>query len=132
MAGVMDFLFKRWAAFTRFLEDGRVYLSNAAAAERALRGIAVGRRNWTFAGSDAGGRAARGGAVHADRDRQAQRGRSPGLAGRRAGPTAGPSRAPDRRTPPLELDTAPAIPECRLTSRARNDARRAAVAERVR
>ncbi len=57
MAGAMDYLLKRWAAFTRFLADGRVCLSNNAA-ERALRGIAVGRRNWTFAGSDAGGRRA--------------------------------------------------------------------------
>ncbi|HEY0146612.1 MAG TPA: transposase domain-containing protein, partial [Methylovirgula sp.] len=47
----------RWTAFTHFLEDGRVCLSNNAA-ERAVRGIAVGRRNWTFAGSDEGGRRA--------------------------------------------------------------------------
>jgi transposase len=39
---------------TRFLDDGRVCLSNNAA-ERALRGIAIGRHNWTFAGSDRGG-----------------------------------------------------------------------------
>jgi len=56
-AKAMDYLLKRWPAFTLFLEDGRVDLSNNAA-ERALRGIAVGRRNWTFAGSDAGGRRA--------------------------------------------------------------------------
>jgi transposase len=43
-----------WKALTRFLEDGRICMSNNAA-ERALRGIAVGRRNWTFAGSDRGG-----------------------------------------------------------------------------
>jgi transposase len=43
-----------WTALTRFLGDGRVCLSNNAA-ERALRGVAVGRRNWTFAGSDRGG-----------------------------------------------------------------------------
>jgi len=53
-ANAIDYLLKRWLAFTRFLDDGRVCLSNNAA-ERALRGIAVGRRNWTFAGSDAGG-----------------------------------------------------------------------------
>ena len=47
----------QWVAFTRFLEDGRVCLTNNAA-ERALRGSAVGRRNWTFAGSDAGGQRA--------------------------------------------------------------------------
>jgi len=46
-----------WQALCRFLDDGRLCLSNNAA-ERALRGIAVGRRNWTFAGSDAGGRRA--------------------------------------------------------------------------
>jgi transposase len=56
-AKAIDYLLKRWSAFTRFLEDGRVCLSNNAA-ERAIRGIAVGRRNWTFAGSDAGGRRA--------------------------------------------------------------------------
>ena len=44
-------------ALTRFLDDGRLCMTNNAA-ERALRGIAVGRHNWTFAGSDAGGRRA--------------------------------------------------------------------------
>ena len=42
---------------SRFLDDGRICMSNNAA-ERAVRGIAVGRRNWTFAGSDGGGRRA--------------------------------------------------------------------------
>lgn len=46
-----------WHALVRFLDDGRLCMSNNAA-ERALRGIAVGRHNWTFAGSDAGGRRA--------------------------------------------------------------------------
>ncbi|MBL8127215.1 MAG: IS66 family transposase [Chloroflexia bacterium] len=45
---------KRWTMLTRFLSDGRICLSNNAA-ERALRGVAVGRHNWTFAGSDRGG-----------------------------------------------------------------------------
>src|SRR3546814_11553650 len=44
-------------AFTRFLEDGRVCLSNNAA-ERALRGIALGRKSWLFCGSDRGGQRA--------------------------------------------------------------------------
>jgi transposase len=56
-AKAIDYLLKRWPAFTRFLDDGRICISNNAA-ERALRGIAVGRRNWTFAGSDEGGRRA--------------------------------------------------------------------------
>jgi len=54
VARAMDYMLKRWPAFTRLLEDGRICLSNNAA-ERSLRGIAVGRRNWTFCGSDRGG-----------------------------------------------------------------------------
>jgi hypothetical protein len=57
VAGAMDYMLKRWAAFTRFLDDGRICLTNNAA-ERALRGIALGRRAWLFAGSDRGGRRA--------------------------------------------------------------------------
>ena len=53
----IDYSLKRWAALTRFLDDGRLCMSNNAA-ERELRAIAVGRRNWTFAGSDEGGRRA--------------------------------------------------------------------------
>jgi transposase len=45
---------KRWSTLSRFMSDGRICLSNNAA-ERALRGVAVGRNNWTFAGSDRGG-----------------------------------------------------------------------------
>lgn len=44
----------RWEAFTTFLEDGRLCLTNNAA-ERALRGIALGRKSWLFAGSERGG-----------------------------------------------------------------------------
>jgi transposase len=54
LAKAIDYQFNHWAAFTRFLDDGRICLSNNAA-ERAIRGIAVGRRNWTFCGSDTGG-----------------------------------------------------------------------------
>jgi hypothetical protein len=54
VAKAMDYMLKRWAAFTRFLSDGRICLTNNAA-ERALRGIAIGRKNWLFAGSDLGG-----------------------------------------------------------------------------
>ena len=50
----MDYMLKRWPSFSRFLDDGRICLSNNAA-ERALRGIAVGRKAWLFAGSDQGG-----------------------------------------------------------------------------
>jgi transposase len=54
VAKAMDYMLKRIAAFTRFLSDGRICLSNNAA-ERALRGIALGRKSWLFAGSDRGG-----------------------------------------------------------------------------
>jgi transposase len=57
LAKAMDYVLKRWAAFTLFLDDGRVCLTNNAA-ERALRGIALGRKSWLFAGSDRGGRRA--------------------------------------------------------------------------
>ncbi len=57
VAKAMDYMLKRWDAFTRFLADGRVCLTNNAA-ERALRGIALGRKSWLFAGSDRGGQRA--------------------------------------------------------------------------
>ncbi|QYA13657.1 IS66 family transposase [Rhizobium sp. AB2/73] len=49
----IDYMLKRWKGFALFLEDGRVCLTNNAA-ERALRGVALGRKNWTFAGSQRG------------------------------------------------------------------------------
>jgi len=54
VAKAMDYMLKRIDAFTRFLDDGRICLSNNAA-ERTLRGIALGRKSWLFAGSDRGG-----------------------------------------------------------------------------
>ena len=54
VAGAIDYMLKDWAAFTRFLADGRICLTNNAA-ERALRTIALGRKAWLFAGSDRGG-----------------------------------------------------------------------------
>jgi transposase len=53
----IEYSLKRSAALTRFLDDGRLCMTNNAA-ERELRAIAVGRRNWTFTGSDEGGRRA--------------------------------------------------------------------------
>jgi transposase len=54
VAKAFDYMLKRIEVFTRFLEDGRICLSNNAA-ERELRGIALGRKSWLFAGSDRGG-----------------------------------------------------------------------------
>jgi transposase len=53
VAKAIDYMLKRWPAFTRFLDDGRICLTNNAA-ERALRGLALGRKSWLFAGSDRG------------------------------------------------------------------------------
>jgi transposase len=57
VAKAMDYMLTRWDAFTRFLGDGRICLTNNAA-ERALRGIALGRKAWLFCGSDRGGQRA--------------------------------------------------------------------------
>ena len=54
VAKAMDYMLKRWDGFARFLEDGRICLTNNAA-ERALRGLVLGRNSWLFAGSDRGG-----------------------------------------------------------------------------
>jgi transposase len=48
----------RWDALTRYIEDGHIEIDNNAA-ERSLRGVALGRKNYLFAGSDAGGERAR-------------------------------------------------------------------------
>ncbi len=53
----MAYAANQWQALTRFLDDGRLPLDNNAA-ERALRPIAIGRKNWLFAGSTRGGAAA--------------------------------------------------------------------------
>ena len=53
----INYCLSRWDAFSRFLDDGRLCMSNNAA-ERELRAVAIGRKNWTFAGSDEGGRRA--------------------------------------------------------------------------
>jgi transposase len=53
IAKAIDYMLTRWPAFTRFLEDGRICLTNNAA-ERALRGLALGRKSWLFAGSQRG------------------------------------------------------------------------------
>ena len=87
--------------FTRFLDDGRICLTNNAA-ERALRGIAIGREAWLFAGFRPRGRAG-GGDLHADRHRQAERAGPSRLARRRAAPHRRPPGIAPRRVAALEL-----------------------------
>jgi hypothetical protein len=53
VAKAIDYMLTRWPSFTRFLDDGRICLSNNAA-ERGLRGLALGRKSWLFAGSERG------------------------------------------------------------------------------
>ena len=57
LAKALNYMLRRWPSFTRFLGDGRICLSNNAA-ERALRGVALGRKAWLFCGSDRGGQRA--------------------------------------------------------------------------
>jgi transposase len=53
-AKAIRYVLSRWESFIRYCDDGRIEIDNNAA-ERALRGVAIGRRNYMFAGSDAGG-----------------------------------------------------------------------------
>ena len=54
LAKAIGYVLTRWAALTRYVEDGRIEIDNNAA-ERALRAVALGRKNYLFCGSDAGG-----------------------------------------------------------------------------
>jgi hypothetical protein len=62
LAKAINYMLSRWASFARFVSDGRICMTNNSvlskvegAAERRVRTVAVGRRNWTFCGSDCGG-----------------------------------------------------------------------------
>lgn len=57
LAAAIRYALARWPALTRYLDDGRLEIDNNAA-ERAIRPLALGRKNYLFAGSDAGGRRA--------------------------------------------------------------------------
>ena len=54
LAVAIRYALARWTALTRYCDDGRLEIDNNAA-ERALRAVALGRKNYLFAGSDAGG-----------------------------------------------------------------------------
>jgi hypothetical protein len=57
MAKAIDYSLSNWTALTRYVEDGRLSIDNLAA-ERALRAVAVGRKNWLMIGNERGGQAA--------------------------------------------------------------------------
>ena len=54
VTSAINYALGRWAALLRFCEDGRIEIDNNAA-ERALRAVAIGRKNYLFAGADSGG-----------------------------------------------------------------------------
>jgi hypothetical protein len=54
LAGAIRYARSRWVALTRYLDDGRLEISNNAA-ENQIRPAALGRKNWLFCGSDSGG-----------------------------------------------------------------------------
>ncbi len=60
-AGAIRYALSRWRALTRYTDDGMLEIDNSAA-ERALRAVALGRKNFLFAGSDSGGE--RGAAIY--------------------------------------------------------------------
>ena len=104
VAKAMDYMLTRWPAFVVFLEDGRICLSNNAA-ERALRGIALGRKAWLFRWLGTR-RRTRGAHLHVDPDRKAQQRRSPCLARRRSGSHRRSACSPPRRPVAVELAAA--------------------------
>jgi transposase len=57
IAGAIRYTLSRWRALTRYVDDGLLEIDNSAA-ERALRAVAIGRKNYLFLGSDSGGQRA--------------------------------------------------------------------------
>ena len=54
LAPAIRYSLSHWSALTRYRDDGRIEIAHNAA-ERSLRAVALGRKNWLFAGSDDGG-----------------------------------------------------------------------------
>ncbi len=101
LAKAIRYVRSRWASFTRYMDDGRIDISNNAA-EHAIRPLELGAKNWLFAGSDAGG--ARRSHLHADRDRQAQWPRPCRLSARYPDCDRRPAHQPHRRSSALEQE----------------------------
>src|SRR5258708_5203292 len=57
MGQAIGYVLNQWDALNRYLDDGRLAIDNNIT-ERQMRGVAVGRKNWLFAGSDEGGKRA--------------------------------------------------------------------------
>ncbi len=99
-AAAIRYALSRWRALTRYTEDGLLEIDNSAA-ERALRAVALGRKNFLFAGSDSW-RRTRCCHVHSDRLGQAQRTRSGTLSPHRAGADRRSSHQPHTGSAALE------------------------------
>ena len=82
VTSAIGYALELWTALTRYCDDGQLEIDNNAA-ERALRAVALGRKNFLFAGSDSGGRS-RCVDLQPDRNSQAERSRSGSLPARRA------------------------------------------------
>ena len=100
LAQALRYALSRWPSLTRYTTDGRLEISNNAA-ERAIRPLAMGRKNWLFAGSDTGGE--RAAIIYTTyRNRQNERPRPRSLSPRHHRPHRRPSHQKDRRTPAME------------------------------
>ena len=105
-ANAIDYTLKRWAALIRYLDDGRYPIDNNPI-ENAIRPIALGRKNWLFAGSETAG-PTRGGDHEPARDRQGQRARSARVAEGRAHAVA------DHQGSPYRIPAAAPLATCGL------------------
>ena len=102
LAGAIRYALARWTALRRYIDDGTLEIDNNAA-ERALRAVALGRKNYLFAGSDAGGE--RAAAIYCLIETAKLNGLDPeAYLARRPRPYRRPPDQPRRRTPALELD----------------------------
>ena len=99
LAGAIRYARSRWSALTRYLDDGSLEISNNAA-ERAIRPLALDRKNYMFAGSDAGGE--RAAAAYTLIDRQAPWPQPRSLLARSARTHCRPPDQPRRRALALE------------------------------
>ena len=115
LAKAFRYMRSRWKALLRCLDDGRLALDNNPA-ERALRCVAIGRKNYLFAGSDAGGR--RAAAIYSLIETAKLNGRQPAeVSRRRAHPHRRSPSPPNRRFAALALETRRAGPRRRLNRR---------------
>jgi hypothetical protein len=117
LAGAFRYVASRWIALTRYVGDGRLEMSNAA--ERAIRPLALGRKNYLFAGSDEGGR--RAAIMYTLIETARLNDVDPeGLACRRHQPHSRSPQHEDRRTAPMEMERSQFAGHRRIVARGRH------------